>query len=105
MLVMPRPNNSTYCRVLRAAFEKARERQGVEGLSPLGARLGERAVDLPTKTFRATIEELGKDAEFDANFTAWLKANSVWIPLRVFLDTKAEDLAKAGFPPRRPKRS
>lgn len=98
MLVMPRPNNPTYLAYCGAAFEKARERQGVEGLSPLELDSANVLLTYYKDIPREDWKEPGKDAEFDANFTAWLKANSVWIPLRVFLDTKAEDLAKAGFP-------
>lgn len=98
MLVMPRPNNPTYLAYCGAAFQKARERQGVEGLSPLELDSANVLLTYYKDIPREDWKDPGKDAEFDANFTAWLKENSVWIPLRVFLETKAEDLAKAGFP-------
>src|SRR5262249_46637698 len=39
----------------------------------------------------------GEDAEFDARIAAWMKDGSVWVPLRVLLDSKPEELEKAGY--------
>jgi ABC-type transport system involved in cytochrome c biogenesis permease subunit len=40
----------------------------------------------------------GTDAKFDEKYAAWLRESSVWVPLRVLLDAKAEELVEAGFP-------
>jgi len=100
MLILPRPSNPTYLAYCGVAFEKAREQQGVEGLSPLELDSANALLTYYKDIPREDWKEPGKDAEFDANFTAWLKENSVWIPLQVFLDEKTtpEELAKAGFP-------
>ena len=42
----------------------------------------------------------GTDAKFDERFTAWLRTTSAWVPLKVLLDAKPEELAEAGFPAR-----
>ena len=39
-----------------------------------------------------------EDAKFDERYTAWLRDNSVWVPLKVFLKSKPADLVEAGYP-------
>ena len=41
----------------------------------------------------------GTDSSFDREFVPWLRDNSSWVPLPVLLNTKAEDLEQAGYPP------
>jgi len=99
MLVMPRPSNPTYLAYCGAAFEKARENQGIEGLTPLELDSANALLTYYKDIPREDWKEPGKgDAEFDQNFTNWLRQNSVWIPLQVFLETNLDELTKAGFP-------
>ena len=39
-----------------------------------------------------------EDAKFDERYTAWLRDNSVWVPLKVFLKSNPDDLIEAGYP-------
>ena len=97
---MPRPSNPTYLAFTAEAVKKARElgQEGVRDL-PLMELDALKALsmywnDLP----RDDRKDPGEDAKFDAKFSAWLQEKSVWVPLRVLLDAKPEDLERAGYP-------
>ncbi|HMB04299.1 MAG TPA: cytochrome c biogenesis protein CcsA [Isosphaeraceae bacterium] len=98
MLIMPRPSSPAYIGFLGKTVEKARQTGGIEGLSPLELE-GAKALDTYWNDIPIDDREVpGTDRKFDERFAAWLKHSSVWIPLRVLLDSKPEDLAAAGFP-------
>lgn len=97
LLVMPRPSNSAYLAYCAEAVKKGRT-EGGQSLTPLELDSANVLMtylnDIPGDD-RALP---GTDAEFDKNFTAWLKEKSVWVPLRALLDAKPEEIAKAGYP-------
>jgi len=98
MLIMPRPSNKEYLAFLAKTYENAQKTRSVAGLSPLELD-GAKALD--TYWNELPIEDRsvpGTDPKFDAPFAAWLRESSAWVPLKVLLDTKPEDLAAAGFP-------
>jgi ABC-type transport system involved in cytochrome c biogenesis permease subunit len=98
MLVMPRPSNPAYLSFLARTYEKIRKVGSTEGLSLLELE-GANALrtywkDIPIDERQAP----GKDPKLDERFAHWLKHSSVWIPLRVMLESPSEDLVAAGFP-------
>lgn len=97
LLVMPRPSNSEYLAFSGAALKKA-SAQGPQSLTPLELDAANALFtyenDIPGDE-RATP---GTDPKFDKEFASWLKDKSVWVPLRVLLDAKPEELKAAGFP-------
>ena len=97
MLVMPRPGNKEYLAFLAKTYETAQKTRSVAGLSPLELD-GAKALDtywneLPLEDRKTP----GADPEFDKPFSSWLRESSAWVPLKVFLSTKPDDLAAAGF--------
>lgn len=97
LLVMPRPFNPEHLTFLKKVYEKVREK-GDEGLTPLEV---DSAVALKTFWTELSTEDRkvpSTDPEFDKEFSGWLSTSSVWVPLRVFLDSRPEDLTEAGYP-------
>lgn len=97
LLVMPRPYNEAHLAYLKKVYEKGRE-GGVEALTPLQI---DAAVALKTFWTELSTEDRklpGTDKDFDKEFSGWLSTSSVWIPLKVILDAKPEEIAEAGFP-------
>ena len=39
-----------------------------------------------------------EDPKFDERYSAWLRDNSVWVPLKVFVKANPEQLIEAGYP-------
>ena len=69
----------------RAGADRVRHAQG--RLTPTGT------------TFPATsVTTRARIPLFDEKFSAWLRDNSVWVPLKVLLKANPEDLVEAGFP-------
>ncbi|MHC5543357.1 cytochrome c biogenesis protein, partial [Singulisphaera rosea] len=97
LLVMPHPSNPSFLKFGTAALRKAKEK-GSESLTLLeldsANLLWGYLNDLPSDEW----ETPGENKQFDDNFMAWIRKSSVWVPLRVLLDSKPEDLEKAGFP-------
>ena len=97
LLVMPRPYNTTHLAFLKKVYEKGRK-DGIEGLTPL-----EIDSAMALKTFWQELSTEDRklpttDPEFDKEFTGWLRDSSVWVPLRVILEAKPEEIEQAGFP-------
>ena len=97
LLVMPRPYNTTHLAFLKKVYEKGRK-EGIEGLTPL-------EIDsvMALKTFWQELSTEDRklpttDPEFDKEFTGWLRDSSVWVPLRVILEAKPEEIEQSGFP-------
>ncbi|WP_422930828.1 cytochrome c biogenesis protein [Singulisphaera sp. PoT] len=99
LLVMPRPTNAAYLAYCASALKKA-QTQGSESLSPLELDSVEVLMryenDIPSDE-RAMP---GEKPEFDKAFSAWLVTHSSWVPLIALISTKAEELEKAGYPPK-----
>jgi ABC-type transport system involved in cytochrome c biogenesis permease subunit len=98
LLMMPRPSNPAYLNFVAGIAKKYRETGDLQSLSLLELdalkSLDTYWHDIPV----ADRAVPGTDARFDAKFTEWLKESSVWMPLRVLLDAKVEELVAAGFP-------
>jgi ABC-type transport system involved in cytochrome c biogenesis permease subunit len=98
LLVMPRPSNRAYLAFVAKVAGKYRETGNLQSLSLLELdalkSLDSYWHDIPV----ADRALPGADAKFDEKFTAWLSDSSVWMPLRVLLDAKPEELVEAGFP-------
>ncbi|MFO0950848.1 MAG: cytochrome c biogenesis protein CcsA [Isosphaeraceae bacterium] len=98
LLVMPRPNNKEYLQFLGKTYEKARKSGNIDELSLLEL---DAAKALDTYWNELQIDDRavpGTDAKFDERFMAWLRGSSAWVPLKVFLDAKPEQLVEAGYP-------
>ncbi|MDR3636685.1 MAG: cytochrome c biogenesis protein CcsA [Isosphaeraceae bacterium] len=99
LLIAPRPHNAKYLSFLKALADKARKQGDARGLSPLELdslkSLDTYWKDLPDDQRK----DPGTDAEFDKEFSLWLRDSSAWVPLRVLLDATPEQLEEAGYPP------
>ncbi len=97
LLILPRPSNKEYLAFLAKTYEGAQKTRSVEGLAPLQLD-GAKALDTYWNELPMEERSLpGTDPKFDKPFAAWLHESSAWVPLQVFLDTKPEDLAAAGY--------
>ncbi len=98
LLILPRPNNKEYLAFLAKTYEGAQKSRSVDGLSLLQL---DAAKALDTYWNELPMDERsipGTNPKFDAPFIAWLRESSAWTPLQVFLDSKPEALAEAGYP-------
>ena len=98
ILIMPRPNNAKYLAETAKTIKKAREKGDPRDL-PLFKLDELKAIstfwnDVP----RDDRHDPTEDAKFDERYTAWLRDNSVWVPLKVMLKSKPEELVEAGYP-------
>ena len=98
ILIMPRPNNAKYLAETAKTMKEAREKRDPSGL-PLFKLDELKAIstfwnDIP----RDDRHDPAEDAKFDERYTAWLRDNSVWVPLKVMLKSKPEELVEAGYP-------
>ncbi len=97
LLAMPRPSNAAMIAYTAATFKKYQE-AGDEGL----ATLERESVEILLKYFddipRKDRQLPGTNADFDARYTAWLKAKSAWVPIGVIRDASVEELTRAGYP-------
>jgi ABC-type transport system involved in cytochrome c biogenesis permease subunit len=102
VLMMPRPNNAKYLaetaktiKQFKAAREKGEDPRSLpvlklDELKAISTFLN----DIPSDDRHDPTE----NAEFDQRYSAWLRDNSVWVPLKVILKSKPEDLVEAGYP-------
>jgi ABC-type transport system involved in cytochrome c biogenesis permease subunit len=98
VLIMPRPSSAKYlaatAQTVKEAREKASERDlPVFKLDELKA-LSTFWNDIPRKDRHLPTE----DAAFDERYASWLRENSAWVPLKVVLRSKPEELVAAGYP-------
>jgi ABC-type transport system involved in cytochrome c biogenesis permease subunit len=98
ILIMPRPSSAKY---LAATMQTIKE-----------AGLKESQRDVPLfkldelKAFSTFWNDIPRDDRhyptedpaFDERYMAWLRDNSVWVPLKVMLKSKPEELIEAGYP-------
>jgi ABC-type transport system involved in cytochrome c biogenesis permease subunit len=98
ILITPRPNNAQYLAETAKTIKQAREKDAPRDL-PL-FKLDELSAissfwnDIP----RADRHLPTEDAEFDKRYSDWLRDNSAWVPLKVMLKSKPEELVEAGYP-------
>jgi ABC-type transport system involved in cytochrome c biogenesis permease subunit len=100
ILILPRPSDAKYLAFTTksiAAYEgaqaKGNEDLPLMKLDALKA-LGTYWNFIPREEHKTPAE----DAAADARFTAWLRESSTWVPLKVLLKSKPEELIEAGYP-------
>jgi ABC-type transport system involved in cytochrome c biogenesis permease subunit len=103
LMIMPRPSDQKALAYLTATANKIRASNPDGRFDP--RQLGPLELDAlhSVKTYWSEIpvserKDPGTDAEFDSKFAPWLRDNSAWVPLRVLLTSKLEDLEAAGYP-------
>ena len=99
VLIMPRPNNSKYLAHTALAIKEVREKKGNPESMPLFKLDELKAIS----TYWNNIQQDQRhdpteDSKFDERYTAWLRDNSVWVPLKVFLKSNPADLIEGGYP-------
>jgi ABC-type transport system involved in cytochrome c biogenesis permease subunit len=98
VLIMPRPSNANYLADSSRAIKEAREKGNARDL-PLFKLDELNAISSYWQNIpRDDRHDPTENAKFDENFTAWLRDNSVWVPLKVILKSKPEELIAAGYP-------
>ncbi len=100
ILIVPRPSDAKYLAYTAKTITEdvAREGARVDDL-PLMKLDALKAIAtywnfIPREEHKTPTE----DAEADAQFTAWLRESSTWVPLKVLLKSKPEELVEAGYP-------
>jgi ABC-type transport system involved in cytochrome c biogenesis permease subunit len=98
ILAMPRPSDSKYLAYTAGAIKEARESKRTDDL-PLMKLDALRAIStywdvIPREDHKTPTE----DATADERFAAWLRDSSAWVPLKVLLKSKPEELVAAGYP-------
>jgi ABC-type transport system involved in cytochrome c biogenesis permease subunit len=98
ILIMPRPSSAKYLAETTKTIKQAREKGDPRDM-PLFKLDELKAIstfwnDIP----RDDRHDPTEDATFDERYTAWLRDNSVWVPLKVMLKSKPEELVEAGYP-------
>ena len=96
--IMPRPSNAKYLADSARTIKEAREKQSAEEM-PLFKLDELQAIstywnDVPKEDRHVPTE----DPKFDERYSAWLRDNSVWVPLKVFVKANPEHLIAAGYP-------
>jgi len=99
ILVMPRPSNATYLADTSRSIKEAGEKKGNYRELAL-MKLDElRALSTYWENIpRDDRHNPTENAAFDERYAAWLRDNSVWVPLKVILKSKPEELIEAGYP-------
>ena len=100
VLIMPRPTNAQYLAATAKAIKDAGESRSQRDLPLL--KLDSLKAFSTYWNFVPTSERHypTEDAKFDERYTAWLRQNSVWVPLKTLLKSKPEELIEAGYPER-----
>jgi ABC-type transport system involved in cytochrome c biogenesis permease subunit len=99
ILILPRPSSAAYLKDSARTINEARDKKVNPGELPLWKLDQLKAIstfwnDVPRDDRRDPTE----DSDFDARYSAWLRDNSVWVPLKTILSSKPEELAAAGYP-------
>jgi ABC-type transport system involved in cytochrome c biogenesis permease subunit len=98
VLLMPRPSNAALMTYTAKAVKEAQAKNGVDGLVLL-------QLDC-LKSLRTYWDAIPRDDRymptenktFDDKYASWVQGSSVWVPLKVLLKSKPEDLVAAGYP-------
>jgi ABC-type transport system involved in cytochrome c biogenesis permease subunit len=98
ILIMPRPSSAQYLADSARTIKKARE-----GANPRDLPLFQQDELQAISTFwndvpRDDRRDPTQDPAFDQRYAAWLRDNSAWVPLKVLLRSKPEELTAAGYP-------
>ena len=100
VLIMPRPSSQKYLAATAKTIAEAREKKNPRDLDLPLFKLDElKAIssfwkDVP----RDDRHDPTENAKFDERYSAWLRDNSVWVPLKVMIKSKPEELVEAGYP-------
>jgi ABC-type transport system involved in cytochrome c biogenesis permease subunit len=98
VLIMPRPSSPKYLAATMQTIKEARQKESQRDMPLL--KLDELKAfatfwnDVPRDDRHYPTE----DPAFDERYMAWLRDNSVWVPLKVMLQSKPEELVEAGYP-------
>jgi len=96
--VMPRPFSVNALRYVTQVIKKARESNNPRDLAPIELdtlkALDTYWNDIP----RDQRVDPGEKAQSDEEFSTWLRESSAWVPLKVLLKAKPENLVEAGYP-------
>jgi ABC-type transport system involved in cytochrome c biogenesis permease subunit len=104
VLIMPRPNSKKYLAETAKTIKEARENNNArEKKDPRDMPLFKLDELKAISTFwndipRDDRHDPTEDATFDDRYMAWLRENSVWVPLKVMIKSKPEELVEAGYP-------
>ncbi len=98
VLIMPRPTNAQYLATTAKAIKDAGESRTQRDLPLL--KLDSLKAFSTYWNFVPSSERHypTEDAKFDERYIAWLRQNSVWVPLKTLLKSKPEELIEAGYP-------
>ena len=98
ILILPRPSDAKYLAYTAKTITEAREKRSAEELPLMKLdalkALGTYWDFIPRDEHKTPTE----DAAADERFTAWLRESSTWVPLKVLLKSKPEELVEAGYP-------
>src|SRR5271157_4020982 len=96
--VMPRPFSFKALGYVTQVIKKAHESKNLRDLAPIELdtlkALDTYWNDIPRDQRVAP----GENAQLDEKFSTWLRDSSVWVPLKVLLKAKPENLVEAGYP-------
>ena len=96
--VMPRPFSFKALGFVTEVIKKARASKSLHDLAPIEfdtlKALDTYWNDIPRDQRVAP----GENAHLDEKFATWLRDSSVWVPLKVLLKAKPENLVEAGYP-------
>jgi ABC-type transport system involved in cytochrome c biogenesis permease subunit len=98
VLVMPRPFTHKALAYAAKVIKKFRENRNPRELKPIELDTLKAALTYLNDVPSDQRHDPGEDSLFDEKFSAWLRDNSVWIPLKVLLKANPDDLVEAGFP-------
>jgi ABC-type transport system involved in cytochrome c biogenesis permease subunit len=99
ILVMPRPSSALYLKDSARTITEARDKKAdPRGMSLLKQDELKAVVTFWNDIPRDERRDPTEDSAFDARYTAWLRDNSVWVPLKTILKSKPEELTAAGYP-------
>ncbi|MGC8640913.1 MAG: cytochrome c biogenesis protein [Isosphaeraceae bacterium] len=96
--IMPRPSSAKALGYFTGVIKKAREAGSARGLAPLEFDVLKSLDTYWNAIPRDQRKDPGKDAAFDEKFSLWLRENSAWVPLKVLLKARPDDLVAAGYP-------
>ena len=94
----PEQRANTWPRRRRRSRKRARRKEDPATCRSSSSTSSRRS-PLTGTTFRSDDRhDPTENAKFDERYTAWLRDNSVWVPLKVIFKSKPEELIEAGYP-------
>ncbi len=96
VLIMPRPSTPDYLADTARSIKEAREK-GTRDMPLLKLDQLKTISTFWNDVPRDDRHDPTEDAAFDKRYCDWLRDNSVWVPLKVFVKSKPEELIAAGY--------